>query len=137
MLARLLASVTALLTLPPRLAHEATHAVLTAPHADNWHVSVGATRGYASVIVDDWNTDAPRWGIVLAHLGPLICGIILGIAGLVWVAIAGYVPQDTESWLKVAILATYWGIYTTPSGGDLAILSYETHPEEEVDDAAE
>lgn len=118
--ARALSAVSALVTLPAVLAHEATHAALTAPHADTWtmHVSLGG----AAVIVEDWDVDAPRWGIVLAHLGPMLAGLLLGVAALAYIGLSGYDPATTYDWLKVSILAIWWGIYTAPSGGDLAIL---------------
>jgi hypothetical protein len=109
-----------LAALPATLAHEATHAALTAPHADDWRVALDTRSGAAAVIVEEWG-DAPRWGIVLAHLGPLLCGIILGTVALLYIATAGYDPQGYD-WLKVSVLAVWWGIYTAPSGGDLAVL---------------
>lgn len=108
--------------LPATLAHEATHALLTWPHADDWRVALRRD-GSAAVIVDEWGADTPRWGIVLAHLGPMLCGIVLGVLALAYVATVGYDPATTYDWLKVAVLAIWWGIYTTPSGGDLAVFA--------------
>jgi len=117
---RAIAALSSLVTLPAVIAHEATHAALTAPHAAEWdfYVSLGG----AGVVVDEWADTAPRWGVVLAHLGPLLCGTILGVLALAYVAVFGYSVASTYGWLKVAILAIWWGIYTAPSGGDLAVL---------------
>jgi len=116
---RLIATLSSLVTLPAVVAHEATHAALTAPHAAEWDFYVSLAG--AGVVVDEWRDTAPRWGVVLAHLGPLICGTLLGLLALLYIATVGYDPQGYD-WLKVSVLAVWWGIYTAPSGGDLAVL---------------
>lgn len=117
---RLIAALSSLVTLPAVVAHEATHAALTAPHAAEWDFYVSLAG--AGVVVDEWRDTAPRWGVALAHLGPLICGTMLAVCALVYVLVYGYDPQGYD-WLKVAVMAVWWGIYTAPSGGDLAVFS--------------
>lgn len=119
LLTRVFTTCTALVTLPPRFLHEATHAALAAPHAQRWEFQFTPHRGHAAVVVAEWHPGAPRWGVWLAHLGPLLAGILLGILALGYIVVTGRVPATVEGWLYAAVAACYWGIYTAPSHGDL------------------
>lgn len=106
---------------PPRVAHEAVHYLLSAPFAERLSVRVSAS-AFDATTAADWKDDAPRWGVVLAHLGPLLCGLVLGVAAVAWFVLEGSVPESALGWFQVSVLAVWWAVFTAPSGGDLAVL---------------
>jgi len=105
-----------LVSLPPTMLHELTHFLLSLPWAEG-----------SAIICDDegvvhgvnWTDDAPRWGIVLASLGPTFLGALVGIIGL-W-RLATVPPGGSREWLIAGTLAAYWSIYVAPSDDDLDI----------------
>lgn len=112
-----------LVTLPPTMLHELTHAILSAPYAEqigivfeNPDTSLGAE---CRVIYKD---SAPRWAVVLGHLGPLIVGTLLTVVGVGWVVVSGFsAPETPIQWLKLSIAAVWYAIYLGPSLEDLDI----------------
>jgi hypothetical protein len=113
----LLGQAITLVTLPAVLAHEATHYALAWPVADDVSLHRPLSSRPSCRIV--WG-DAPDWTIVLAAYGPLVCGILLGVAGLLWAAVAGVgnLPRTTRTWLLTGVAAIWWGIYAYPSVAD-------------------
>jgi hypothetical protein len=106
-------------TLPAVLAHEATHYLLALPVAANVRLQ-GALSARPTCEVE-WG-EAPAWARAVAASGPLVCGVVLALSGLLWAASAGVgeIPTTTRRWLLVGVAATWWGIYTYPSRADRA-----------------
>lgn len=106
----------AVVTLPPAVLHEATHAVLAAPWARELAVVVEPRTAQAFVGID-WRPNVPAWAVWMAHYGPLLVGSLVGLAGAGWL-LAGHHPGSARSWLLSGLLAVWWVIYTTPSQDD-------------------
>lgn len=106
----------ALLTLPPTLLHEATHAVLAAPWASQLALVVDPV-GVDAAVGIDWRPDVPTPAIVLAHYGPTVIGGLVGVAGAFWLAVAAQ-PASARAWLLAGTLAVWWAIYMAPSPSD-------------------
>jgi hypothetical protein len=106
-------------TLPPTLAHEATHYLLARPWAADVRLR-GLLSARPVCEVGAWADEAPRWGPVLAAYGPLVCGLLLALAGLLWAAVVGVgqLPRTTQTWLLAGVAAIWWGIYSWPSRAD-------------------
>lgn len=104
-----------LLTLPPTILHELTHAAIAAPWADETWVLLDA-QDIRAVCGIEWG-DVPDWVIVGAHYGPLVIGTALGGVAVA-LAILGHYPDTTRGWLVTSAVAVWWWIYTMPSGAD-------------------
>jgi hypothetical protein len=100
-------------SLPPALAHELTHLVLSLPWADS--AALVFEGGHAGLHVD-WRDSAPTWGIVLAAYGPLLVGTIIGGVGLATLVLGG--APELRWWPYLGLLACWWAIYVTPSADD-------------------
>lgn len=109
-----------LASLPPTLAHELTHMLLSVPWADEtaiaWH-----EHGVSNFVA--WSEDAPQWAVVLASLGPTFLGALVGIGGL-WQIVAAP-PSSGTDMLITGALAAWWVIYAAPSPDDMDI--YQTN----------
>jgi hypothetical protein len=112
----LLRSIVATVTLPPTLAHEATHGVIAAPWADELALVVDPA-GVDAALGVDWKDDVPAWALVLSAYGPLVVGALVGVAGIVRLA-AGGVPREPTRLVVLGVLAIWWSIYSWPSSDD-------------------
>jgi len=122
-LSRLLDALWRLGSLPPTVAHEATHWLLARPVAREVRLRWRGRR-HPSVAAA-WRRDAPRVGIVLASIGPTILGTAMGLIALSWTlldagSVSGALPSTTRQWLLTSVVAVWWGIYSWPSAGDRA-----------------
>lgn len=122
----LLRALAAVVTLPPAILHEATHAALAAPWAHELSVVVEPASARAAVGID-WRPDVPQWAVVTAHYGPLLVGAAVGLLGTGWL-VAGHQPESARAWLLSGMLAVWWVIYTAPSQDDRR-LPPETDPD--------
>lgn len=115
----LLGSLITAVTLPAVLAHEGTHYLLALPIASEVRLT-GAFSARPTCEVE-WG-EAPDWARAVAATGPLVCGVVLAMTGLLWAVVTGVgqLPQTTRTWLLVGVAATWWGIYTYPSRADRA-----------------
>ena len=95
------------LSLPPTLAHEATHWLVARTQTDDAALAVEVTGGRAVAVWPPLESPLIRF---LAFLGPTVFGSVL--IGL-WAA-SGI---DIDGWRL--ILAVGLAIYTTPSGADV------------------
>jgi hypothetical protein len=114
-------TVTAILSFPVALAHEATHYAAAKPwvHADDSgiHTAVRDGEAYARLA---WSIDTPRWAVAVAHLAPTILGFALGAVVAVWfLASGGDLPSAVGGWAKLSLACIVWALYTTPSREDL------------------
>lgn len=109
---RALASI---VTLPPAIAHEATHAVAALPWAERVGVVIEPTDLDAAVGVD-WREDAPGWASWVVGYAPLVLGLCVGVAAL-WRIVTEGVPAGTDL-AYAAILGCWWAIYAWPSADD-------------------
>lgn len=114
-LRRVAAGLSRAVSLPPALAHELTHLLLSLPWADSAALQFEADGG-AHLHVD-WAEGAPAWGIWLAFRGPLLLGSVAGVAGL-WQLASGGLPDDPSGTLLAAAVAGWWIIYVVPSAAD-------------------
>jgi hypothetical protein len=98
---------------PPVVLHELTHALLAQPWAERSGVVFD---GADAALVVEWIDDPPVWGILLAHLGPLLIGLCAGSVGVwrLWVA----PPTSTAGWLLTGCIAAWWLVFTMPSADD-------------------
>jgi hypothetical protein len=108
----------ALLTLPPTVAHELTHAVVSKPWADRQAIADPLSLRPTCQVW--WREGAPQSAVAFAALAPLILGVLVGLAAIAWVFVEGRVPATAEDWLTTAVAAIWWGIYVSPSRSDLA-----------------
>lgn len=102
---------------PVQLLHELAHVAVAAPFAADWEIVVGPT---ATDTFVEFRDDAPAWGVALAHLAPLLSGLLgAGIAGLVF--LAGGLSGPLTAWdlLLHSTLAMAWTLYTKPSRSDV------------------
>jgi len=114
---------------PATLLHELTHMLLAVPWAAESAIIVDED-GPACYVT--WATSAPRWGIVLASLGPTLLGAIVGVLGL-W-QLATSPPGSLNQLLLSAGIAAYWVIYVAPSEDDLAIPDAAADPQTTAED---
>lgn len=112
---RVLRVLAAVVTLPPAVLHEATHAVLAAPYARELAVVVEPAGARAMVGID-WREGVPGWAIWLAAYGPTVLGAMVGGVGAVWLVVGG--PASARTWLLSGVLAVWWAIYMYPSRED-------------------
>ncbi|MWG35902.1 hypothetical protein [Halomarina oriensis] len=105
-----------LVTLPPAMAHEATHALVSKPWARRSRLANPLSVQVSWQVW--WADDTPAWAVVFAALAPMLVGIAVGIVAFLWVFAVGYVPATAREWLLLSIVATWWGIYACPSGSD-------------------
>ena len=103
-----------LASLPPTLAHELTHWLVSLPWADESAV-IHDEQGFVHGV--NWTDETPDWAIVLTSIAPLLLGSVVGLIGL-WRLIAAP-PGSPREWLVAGSLAGYWVIYVAPSGDDL------------------
>lgn len=107
--------------LPIQLAHECAHVLAAAPWAEDWEIVVGPAESDVSMdTFVEWREDAPGWGIALAHLAPLLTGLLgMLVAGLLLAS--GRLPAPVTAWdlLVWSALAMAWTLYTLPSRRDL------------------
>ena len=114
---RAVRALSVVVSLPPTMAHEATHALFARPFASR--VTVANTLSAEPSCRVWWAEETPAWAIALAALAPLLVGILVGLLGLSWIVLVRYVPATAEGWLVASIATTWWGIYVTPSLSDL------------------
>lgn len=112
-----LGTLVTVVTLPAVLAHEATHYALAVPVASEVRLRDPFSARPGCEV--DWG-EAPGWARALAATGPLLCGLVLALTGLLWAASAGRgeIPTTIRRWVLVGVAATWWGIYTYPSPAD-------------------
>lgn len=115
---RLLNVLTSLFVLPAVLCHELAHAIVATPVAKR--VGIFDPVGTPSVHVE-WREDASGWVIIASAYAPLISGILVGVAGLVWAFVSGpgLVPETARDWIVVGIGAIWYAIYVSPSPSDV------------------
>lgn len=116
----LLSGALALLTAPPAIAHEVTHAAVAVPWADKVYVR-GVTRFHGAAVLFDWPDDVPWWAPVLASLAPFLAGCVGGVVAL-WLFVSSGLDPPTTA-MRVAqwsIIAAWWSVFAIPSRADLA-----------------
>lgn len=119
-LKRRLTPLLALLSLPPTLAHELTHAVVSLPWARELALVIEPRGAAASVYVDYYDS-VPSWAVVAAHYAPLVIGSLLGAAaGAWWLLTAQQAPTTAVGWAKLSIALSAWWVYVTPSRADIS-----------------
>jgi hypothetical protein len=102
---------------PPKLLHELTHVVFALPFAS----SVGLLLYPDVHVAIDWIEDVPRWGVRTAQFAPLVLGLLVGGAAILYTLTYDVAPQTTADYLAAGYLAVYWYIYTKPSAKDLEV----------------
>ena len=109
----------ALFSLPATLLHEATHAAFSAPWSRELALVMNP-RGVEAAVHVDWQEDAPRLAVALAHLAPAIVGSVLAImVSVYWLGSGGQLPATVAGWGRLSIACWCWWIYVTPSRADL------------------
>ena len=103
--------------LPPKLLHELTHVLFALPFAS----SVGLLLYPDVHVAIDWTEDVPCWGVRTAQFAPLVLGLLIGGAAVVYALTTGSAPQTTADYIAAGYLAVYWWIYTKPSAKDLEV----------------
>ena len=113
-------TVFALFSLPATLLHEATHAAFSAPWSRELALVMNP-RGVEAAVHVDWQEDAPRLAVALAHLAPAIVGSALAIlVAVYWLATPGIgLPATVAGWGRLSIACWCWWIYVTPSREDV------------------
>lgn len=101
-----------IVTLPSTLLHEATHAVVAVPFADDVVLSI-----YPDVYIGvDFQDNAPRAWIQVVSLAPLTMGLIMGALTAIWLVFLG----STPSLLTSGLIGLWWLHYTLSGYGDVA-----------------
>lgn len=116
-----LARLTRPLKLPVRVVHELTHIVAATPWLDDWRLVIGPTDSPDELGVDvAFADDAPAWGIALAYVAPLICGLV-GLIGVgIGILIDGIpLPQTTYELALWSAAGLGWYLYSIPSSADI------------------
>lgn len=109
----------ALLTLPATLAHETVHAAVAAPAASRVGIAI-EPRGFEAQALVEWHDEARWWAVIAAGIAPVAAGL-LALGAAAWTAwTTGWTaPATPAGWAKLAIIATWWGVFVTPSTADL------------------
>jgi len=113
----LFAMVGAVVMLPVRLAHEATHVVAGWPWANSWSIRVRLSRLTTRIHFAD---DTPTWAVYWTHLAPFLVGLLMAAAAAVGLA-AGVVTLDVRGpveALLMVVAAWAWIAYAYPSRRD-------------------
>jgi hypothetical protein len=106
-----------LVFLPATIAHEATHAALVYPWADDVKIAINLEAGTAECRVN-YRDDVPQWPITIAHYGPGIIGSLLAVIAVAWLLSVGDAPSRVSGWLWWSVLGVWWYIYTGLSDAD-------------------
>lgn len=118
---RVFAPVWVALTIPATLAHELLHALASAPWAQEVTVSA-RPRSFDVACLVEWREDTPRAAIALAHLAPVLVGLVAAlVSGAIWYSSGGQLPSSTAEMVTWAVAAVWWAIFTWPSADDLNI----------------
>ena len=107
---------TGLVTWPAVAAHEATHAALAWPWADEMHIRLGLTGAAVSV---DWRRDG--WLVNVSHFGPTLLGLFVGVVATVAITMTELTLNFTGSPALTLALGVYWAVYTMPSRADFDV----------------
>jgi hypothetical protein len=112
-----LARLAVFLVLPLTLVHELCHYVAGVPFADD--AALFVREGRATTFLE-YSDDVSRWAVALACLCPTIVGTVVGVVAVAWWLSVGFaMPADLSSWMRLAIAALSWGVFTTPSAADV------------------
>jgi hypothetical protein len=112
-------TLSALLTFPVALAHEATHWLAMQPVADDAALEISATDAEARLESIEWRDDARPTLVAVACLAPTVLGYGLGALVAVWWVSAGFeLPASIVGWAKLSIAAIVWQLYAYPSASD-------------------
>ena len=109
---------TGLVTWPAVAAHEATHAALAWPWAEEMHIHLGLTGAAVSV---DWKRSG--WLVGVSHLGPTLLGLFVGIIATVAINMTELTLNFTGNPALTVAMGVYWAVYTMPSAADCDLAS--------------
>jgi len=114
-----LAGFSSLLSAPVAVAHEATHCLVAAAAGCPARLEVAFDEAEAYSLVD--LDDAGRLVATVACLAPTLLGHALALVVVAWwLATGGDLPTAIDGWARLALAGIVWGVYSSPSGRDLA-----------------
>jgi len=125
MLRRIISACWWLFSLPPSLAHELTHWLVSLPFAQQTAVVYDGT-GFVHGV--EWGESASKYAVMATGLAPAVLGIALGCI-MLWQLYVMSVADRNLAYL--ALLSIWWGIYVWPGADDL---DFSTEPDSPLPD---